>query len=230
MPAEPGRWKRPAPSWRRTPRSSRSPATSPTPPTAARSPPPPAPLDLLVNNASVLGPTRSRGSPTIRSTFSSGFRVNVHGAAGAVSGRPAGARAGRVRAQPHLRRRRRGVRGLGRLRLLEGRARAAHTRARRRAPGAADRRRRPRRHEHADAPGGVPGRGHLRPSAARGQRAGPAGDRVRRRPERPLPGGAVAPSGCTSSARRRTCATRRPRSRPPRRARSGSRSRQRACT
>ena len=40
-------------------------------------------------------------------------------------------------------------------------------------PGAADRRRRPRRHEHADAPGGVPGRGHLRPPAARG-RACPA--------------------------------------------------------
>ena len=38
-------------------------------------------------------------------------------------------------------------------------------------PGAADRRRRPRRHEHADAPGGVPGRGHLRPPAARGERA-----------------------------------------------------------
>ena len=33
---------------------------------------------------------------------------------------------------------------------------------------------RPGRHEHADAPGGVPRRGHLRPAAARGERAGPA--------------------------------------------------------
>ena len=35
-------------------------------------------------------------------------------------------------------------------------------------PDAARLRRRPRRHEHAHAPGGVPGRGHLRPPAARG--------------------------------------------------------------
>ena len=40
---------------------------------------------------------------------------------------------------------------------------------RRRAPRPADLRGRPRRHEHADAPGGVPGRGHLGPAAARGR-------------------------------------------------------------
>ena len=38
-------------------------------------------------------------------------------------------------------------------------------------PGPARLRRRPRRHAHADAPGGVPGRGHLRPAAARGERS-----------------------------------------------------------
>ena len=48
-------------------------------------------------------------------------------------------------------------------------------------------RRRPRRHAHADAPGGVPRRGHLGPPAARGERPGPARADRGRGAERPLP-------------------------------------------
>ena len=55
-------------------------------------------------------------------------------AAGAVPARARrGCAPGAVRAQRHLRRRGRAVRGLGRLRLVEGRARAAHAHPRRRA-------------------------------------------------------------------------------------------------
>ena len=98
--------------------------------------------------------------------------------------------------QHHLRRRRRALRGLGRLRLLEGRARAADRDPRRRAPGAPRLRRRPGRHAHADAPGGVPRRGHLRPAAARGERARPArADRGRR-----------CRAGATAPASSRRCA------------------------
>ena len=51
----------------------------------------------------------------------------------------------------------------------------------RRAPRPARLRGRPRRHAHPDAPGGLPGRGHLRPPAARGERARVArADRGRR--------------------------------------------------
>ena len=59
-------------------------------------------------------------------------------------------------------------------------------------PNLARLRLRPRRHEHRDAPGGVPRRGHLRPPAARGERARaalpahgdlPSGRYRRRRPE-----------------------------------------------
>ena len=89
---------------------------------------------------------------------------------------------------------------------------------------------RPRRHAHADAPGGVPRRGHLRPAAAGDGRC-PALVRLlaQRRAERPLPGriGGVrragdrrrrsavvnaltTPRGCASTCRRRW----RPASRP----------------
>src|SRR4051794_40052509 len=63
---------------------------------------------------------------------------------------------------------------MGRLRLLEGRARAADRDPRRRAAGPAHLPGRSGRHEHADAPGCLPRRGHLRSPAARGERAGPA--------------------------------------------------------
>ena len=166
-------------------------------------------IDLLVNNASVLGPSPQ---PPLADypldALEHVYRVNVLAPLALFQLALPALRAGRVRAQRHLRRRRRGVRGLGRLRLLEGRARAAHAHPRRRASGAAGRRRRPRRHEHADAPGGVPGRGHLRPPAARGERARPAarsccGDAA----ERPLP----------SAERGTRLHERRPRVRPARR-------------
>ena len=102
------------------------------------------------------------------------YRVNALAPLALDAARPAAARRGGADRQRHLRRGRRGVRGLGRLRLGQGRARAAHRRARGRAAGAAGLRGRPRRHEHAHAPGGVSRRGHLRPPAAGAERARPA--------------------------------------------------------
>ncbi len=67
----------------------------------------------------------------------------------------------------------RGVRGMGWLRRVEGRARAREPGARRGAARPAGARRRPRRHAHRDAPGRVPRRGHLRSARAR-RRAFPA--------------------------------------------------------
>ena len=138
--------------------------------------------------------------------------------------RPGGAAEPRTRRpgpQHHLRRRRRGVSGLGRLRLLEGRARAARRGARRRAPGAARLHGRPRRHAHPHAPGGVPRRGHLRPPAAGGERARPARADRRRRSERPLPGGGPGPGAARERSSPSPC---RPSSRrTSRRRRAGSR-------
>ncbi len=54
-------------------------------------------------------------------------------------------------------------------------------------PSLARVRRGPRRHAHPDAPGRVPGRGHLRPGRARDGRPGPAAAGVRRPAERALP-------------------------------------------
>ena len=92
-------------------------------------------IDVLVNNASILGPSpqpalrrlparRARATST-RSTRSPRSRSSSSRCP------PARRRADRQR---HLRRRRRGLRGLGRLRLVEGRARAADPDPRRRAP------------------------------------------------------------------------------------------------
>src|SRR3954469_2430562 len=101
--------------------------------------------------------------------------------------RPATHGRGRDDPQHQLRRGGRAVRGLGRIRLVQGPARAAHACAGRRAPAAAHPRRRPRRHAHADAPGRLPRRGHLRPPAARGERPGlPRAHRGRAR-ERAVP-------------------------------------------
>src|SRR3954462_5505981 len=109
--------------------------------------------------------------------------------------RSARARAARA-AAPHpqrrdrernVRRRRRAVRGLGRLRLVEGGARAPLGDLRGGAHRPACLHGRPRRHAHADAAGGVPGRGHLRPPAARGERAGAGGPYRGLLAERPLP-------------------------------------------
>ena len=59
---------------------------------------------------------------------------------------------------------------------------------RRRAPRPARLLGRPGRHAHPDAPGRLPGRGHLGPPAARGQRARPARPDRGLAAERPLPG------------------------------------------
>ena len=148
-------------------------------------------IDLLVNNASILGPSPQ---PALADypldTLEHVYRVNVLAPLALIqlAGR-------RARPQRLLRRRRRGLRGLGRLRLRQGRARPPDRDPRRRAPGAALLRRRPRRHEHPPAPGGVPRRGHQRPAAAGGQRPRPARADRGRPPVRPLPGqGAGAPA------------------------------------
>src|SRR5207302_10546102 len=79
----------------------------------------------------------------------------------------------------------------------EGGAGAALRRAGGRASAAAGVRGRPRRHAHADAPGGLPRRGHLGPPAAGGERPRPARARRGRPPERSLPG--ATPRACGMS-------------------------------
>ena len=76
---------------------------------------------------------------------------------------------GRHDREHHVRRSGRAVRAVGRLRLVEGRARTPHGDSRCRAPRPPCARRRSRRHADRDAPRRVPGRGHLGPT--------PAGDR-----------------------------------------------------
>ena len=89
------------------------------------------PVDLLVNNASVLGPSPQ---PALADypldTLEHVYRVNVLAPLALIQLAP---RARRARHQRDLRRRRRGLRGLGRLRLLQGRARPADRDPRRRA-------------------------------------------------------------------------------------------------
>ena len=100
-------------------------------------------------------------------------------------------------AQHHVGRRRRGLRGLGRLRSRQGGARAPRRGARRRVPGADRVVGRPGRPAHRHAPGRVPRRGHLGPARARHRRARlPRADRERP-PERSLPG---RPSSCRAGA------------------------------
>ncbi len=145
-------------------------------------------IDALVNNASVLGPSPQ---PALADYPVARARARVpRQRARAARARPARAPAPHARRrdpQRHLRRRRRALRGLGRLRVLQGGARAADRHPRRRARRPPDLRRRPRRHAHADAPGRVPRRGHLRPAAAGGERARPARADRRRAAERALP-------------------------------------------
>ena len=191
-------------------------------------------LDLLVNNASTLGasplpaldvdrPRRAAHGST-RSTWSRRSR-STQALLPVLRG---GARHDRER---HVRRRGRGLRRLGRLRLVEGRVRAALRVLGGRASRRAGARRRSRRHAHRDAPGRVPRRGHLRPAArprrscparrARSSRDQPSGrarvaevDRHDRRrssprwrfPLDPVARGARARRGARSRARRRAAA------------------------
>ena len=132
-------------------------------------------VDLLVNNASALGPSpRPALAAFPLAALEEVLRVNVVAplalAQLVLPRMPAGAR----RRERHVRRRGRAVRRLGRLRRLEGGARAAHRGPGRRASRAARPGGRPRRPAHADAPGRLPRRGHLRPPAARGRRSRPA--------------------------------------------------------
>ncbi len=108
----------------------------------------------------------------------------------------------RHRRERHLRRLRRAVRRLGRLRLLQGGPGPPHPHPGRRAADAARLCRRPRRHAHPDAPGRLPGRGHLRPAGA--------GDRG------PPPAGVARVRACRAAATGlRTSASRRPRHERP---------------
>ena len=122
---------------------------------------------LLVNNVGTLGPsplppvTRLRPDDLERT-----LRTNV--VAPLRLSRPPSPPPQRRRGpQRHVRRRRRGLRGLGRLRRLEGGARAAEPGAGRRGARGAGVLGRPGRHADADAPGRLPRRGHLRPPVAR---------------------------------------------------------------
>src|SRR5215831_11772012 len=84
---------------------------------------------------------------------------------------------------------------MGRVRRVEGGTRAREPRARGGTTRPARARRRSRRHAHRDAPGRVPGRGHLRPSRTLGQRAGAARAGPWRPTERALRGTRRARAG-----------------------------------
>ena len=157
-------------------------------------------LDLLVNNASALGPSplpalarlpARRAGPGLRRRRRRAARADP-----AVL--PQLRRARRHGRQRQLRRRRRGVRGLGRLRLGQGGARPALRGARRWSS-----------RRCASTPSipatcaprctsGVPRRGHLRPARAGGGGAGAAAAARRAPTERPLP--------CRRAAGRRSSA------------------------
>ncbi len=92
-------------------------------------------IDLLVNNASLLGPSPQPALADYPlAALEAVYRVNVLAPLGLVQAALPLLHAGRRGDQRDLGRRGRGVRGLGRLRLLEGRARAPHAHARGRAP------------------------------------------------------------------------------------------------
>ena len=131
--------------------------------------PAPARLDLLVNNASTLGPQPAAAArrPRAPRPSTTSWRDQRRGAARADPALLPALRGSRRRRRRHLLgRRRRALRGLGRLRREQGRARPPRrlTSPPRTRPAVL--RRRPGRHAHRDAPGGLPGRGHQRPAAA----------------------------------------------------------------
>src|SRR5690606_38024646 len=93
------------------------------------------------------------------------------------------------RAHRDLGRRGRGLPRVGCLRRVEGGARAAQPGAGRRGTGGPCVVGGPRGHAHADAPGRLPRRGHLRPPGARGPGAGPPPAGRGAPAQRPLHGG-----------------------------------------
>lgn len=139
-------------------------------------------------------PTTAPGPLPRRGLRASLGRERDRAAAVDATGPAAVAGLGRMHRQHHLGRGRRGIRRMGRLRLLEGGPRPAEQRPRRRAPRAADLLGRPGRHANPDAPGGVSGRGHLRPASSRRQRARAAARHRRTPPERPAPGAGARPT------------------------------------
>ena len=155
------------------PRSRRSPATSPIRIIAARCCTRPATRSICSSTTPAsLDRARSRRSPTIRwRRCERVYEVNVFAPLAltqlALPRMPDGAAIINVTSDAAAR----AVRGLGRLRLVQGRARAADSDPRHRAPGAPRPHRRSRRHADADAPGGVPRRGHLGSAASGGERA-----------------------------------------------------------
>ena len=111
--------------------SPRSPATSPIPSTGARSSTPPG--DAHRPRREQREPARAEPAAAARRVparrAARVYEVNVLAPLALRPARAAAARAGGARARHHLRRGRRAVRGLGRLRLLEGRTRAAGARS-----------------------------------------------------------------------------------------------------
>ena len=127
-------------------------------------------IDLLVNNASTLGPSPL---PPLAlyplDELEQVYRINVLAPLALVQAAlprlAEGARIINVTSDAAVE----PYEGWGGYGVLEGGARAAHRGLRRGEAGAARLRRRPGRHEHAHAPGRVPGRGHLGPAAAGGR-------------------------------------------------------------
>ena len=115
-------------------------------------------IDLLVNNASHLGPSpQPRLADYEPRDLATRVRRRRAGAARpAAGGAAAAAPVRRDRGERQLRRCCRGLRGLGRLRLGQGRAGPAVGGARRRGARPARLRAGPGRHAHRDAPAGLP--------------------------------------------------------------------------
>ena len=125
-------------------------------------------LDLLINNASSLGPSPLPPLRGLRPRRAAArLRDQRRRAAGAdPAGRRPARRGRRRHRQRQLGRGGRGLPRLGRLRLVQGRARPAHRRPGRRGERPALLRVRPGRHADGDAPG--------RPSLARTSPTGPS--------------------------------------------------------
>ena len=182
-----------------SPRSSRSPATSPTTGTAARSSTPPASRSTCSSTTpAMLGPSpqpRARRLPARRCSSASTASTCSRRSRSPSSSLPRMPDGGAIinvtsdaAVEPYA-----GWGGYGSSKAALDQLTAILAAEQ---PGAADLRGRPRRHAHPDAPGGVPRRGHLRPAAARGERARPA-RADRRRPRR------AAATGRASCPRRR---------------------------
>ena len=161
-------------------------------------------LDLVVNNASVLGPSPQ---PVLAEypldILRQVFEVNAVAPLALIqlvlplrAGQPGTHR------QHHLGRGGRGLPGMGWLRLVQGGAGIHDQGPDRGVPGPPDLSGRSGRPAHPDAPGGLPRGGHLRPTASRGGRPRPAGVGRGAAAQRPLPPAGVGSVAAPPSARR----------------------------